>query len=80
MIRVEDIILSLKGVIVLRADTVKQDTALVYIKPRHITAVLVTRFVTARVEHIPKTCLKIGLLYQIPSSAIFLEETANQFP
>ncbi len=78
MIRVDDMILNLKGVIVRKAEAVTHETALVYIRPRHITAVFTTRFVTARVEHIPNTCLNMGLLYQIPSSAIFFEETANR--
>ena len=38
----------------------------VNISATHITRVLSTRFVTARVLHIPRTCLNTGLLFQSP--------------
>jgi hypothetical protein len=49
------------------AEIVKFDSAVVKINPKHMNSVFARRFVTASVEHIPRTCKKIGLLVIIPS-------------
>jgi hypothetical protein len=47
-------------------DTVNEDMQTVKTSPAHITSVLRKRFVTARVEQMPRTCLSTGLSFHKP--------------
>ena len=72
MISVWTIIRILVGIIFLSMDTVTEDMTVVNKSPAHITSVLINRFVTARVEQIPRTCLRTGLSFQMPAIKISL--------
>lgn len=55
-------------------DTVRQLMERVNISPASITRVFATRFVTASVEHIPRTCLRTGLSSHNPDMKMSLLE------
>jgi hypothetical protein len=67
IIRVWTIIRILMGICFLRRDTVKEDIDRVKISPAFMTMVFIRRFVTARVEQIPSTCLRTGLSCHRPA-------------
>ena len=71
MISVSTIMRTFRGVTVLRIETVAELNARVNTSATHITIVFSTRFVTASVLQIPRTCLKMGLSRHIPCMTIF---------
>lgn len=55
MTRTSIIILTLEGIIFLIKESEKDERLTVKINPKHITKVFLTEFVTAKVEHMPRT-------------------------
>ena len=60
MTRTSTIMRTREGIQLRISESVRLESAVTKISPRHITSVFLTTFVTARVEQMPSTCTKMG--------------------